>query len=328
MARLSLATNPVGVPPLSELRGGAIGVTQRAAIAASQFFGRRDPKAANAAAAEAMCRGLAELPVDGTIALGEGVQGVVPVLHNGQRLGSGGPEVAIGVDAVEGATSTALGHNNAISILVLSHGGGLLSLPDLYMDKIAVGPGLPDGVIDLDAEPADNVRRVAEAKGMDPSDLVVCLLDRPRHDSIFAEVIAAGARTMAIPDGDIGGIMAVALPDSGVDMYMGSGGAPEGVFAAAALHCLGGQMCSRLRIRNTEEEAIAQAWGVADSARIYSVSDLAWGDIVVAATGVTNGILLDGVRRSRGASLTHSLIVDSDSGKVEFAKAMHDADAS
>ena len=328
MARLSLATNPVGTQPLSELTGGAIGVTQRAAIAASHFFGRRDPKAANAAAAEAMCKGLAALPVDATIVLGEGVQGVVPVLYNGQTLGAGGLEVMVGVDAIEGATSTALGHNNAISIMVLSHGGGLLGMPDIYMDKIAVGPGLPADVIDLDAEPAENVRRVAEAKGMKPSDLVVCLLDRPRHDPIFAQVIEAGARTMGIPDGDISGIMAVALPDSGVDMYMGCGGAPEGVIAAAALHCLGGQMCGRLRIRNADEEATARARGVADSARIYGVSDLAWGDVVVAATGVTNGILLDGVRWSRGASVTHSLIADSDSGKVEFAKATHEADES
>ena len=306
-----------------DLLDGALYVTQQAALAASVYFGRRNENAANVAAADGMRRALASLAISGRVVMGEGMRGVAPILYNGEKIGTGGPEVELALDAIEGATSTARGGNNAITVLVMIRNGKIFSVPDVYMEKIAVGPNLPRGVVSLDSSPAENVRNLAEAKGVDPSDIVVCMLDRPRHDPLFAKVIASGGRTMAIPDGDISGIMAVARPDTGVDMYMGSGGAPEGILAAAALRCLGGQMDARLVFRNEDERQIAAAWGIHDIRRIYAIDELISGDIYFAATGVTNGILTHGVRRGQGTAITHSLIAAMPSGRVDLVEAEH-----
>ncbi|HVM85238.1 MAG TPA: class II fructose-bisphosphatase, partial [Candidatus Binatia bacterium] len=221
-------------------------VTEAAALAASRLMGRGDEKAADQAAVDAMRTALNSLAIDGTVVIGEGERDEAPMLYIGEKVGGGGPKIDIALDPLEGTTITAKGGHNALAVVAMAEEGGFLNAPDVYMEKIAVGAGLPDGVVDLDRKPAENLKAVAKAKGMDLRDVVVCILDRPRHAELIAAVRGAGSRIMLISDGDVSGVIATSQPESGVDIYMGSGGAPEGVLAAAALRCIGGQMQGRL----------------------------------------------------------------------------------
>ncbi|MCW5749328.1 MAG: fructose-bisphosphatase class II family protein, partial [Alphaproteobacteria bacterium] len=218
------------------------------------------------------------------------------------------------------------GGPNALAVIAMAEHGNFLNAPDVYMDKIAVGGGLPDGVVDIDAAPAENLKNLAKAKKADVSDLVACILDRPRHAELIAKVREAGARIMLIGDGDVSGVIATSQPDSGVDIYLGSGGAPEGVLAAAALRCIGGQMQGRLVFRNDDEKARAARWGIKDLNRKYSMLDMAKGDVMFAATGVTNGSMLKGVRRFARGAETHSLVMRSKTGTVRYVEAKHHFD--
>jgi fructose-1,6-bisphosphatase II / sedoheptulose-1,7-bisphosphatase len=238
-------------------------------------------------------------------------------------VGSGGPKVDIALDPLEGTTITAKGGHNALAVVAMAAEGGFLNAPDVYMDKIAVGVGLPDGVVDLDAKPEQNLRELAKAKKVEVADIVACILDRPRHAELIARVRAAGARIMLISDGDVSGVIATSRADSGVDIYLGSGGAPEGVLAAAALRCIGGQMQGRLLFRNDDERARAKKWGVSDLSRKYGLLDMAKGDVMFAATGVTDGAMLRGVRRSRAGATTHSMVMRSKTGTVRIIEAHH-----
>src|SRR5207302_187394 len=236
----------------------AVRVTEAAALSASRLMGRGDEKAADQAAVDAMRYALNALAIDGTVVIGEGERDEAPMLYIGEKVGTGqGPRIDIALDPLEGTTITAKGGSNALAVIAMADAGGFLNAPDVYMDKIAVGADLPAGIVDLDAEPAINLRNLAKAKGAEVADLVVCILDRPRHSELIAKVREAGARIMLISDGDVSGVIATSRPDSGVDLYVGSGGAPEGVLAAAALRCIGGQMQGRLIFRNDDEKGRA-----------------------------------------------------------------------
>jgi fructose-1,6-bisphosphatase II / sedoheptulose-1,7-bisphosphatase len=298
-------------------------VTEAAALAASKLMGRGDEKAADQAAVDAMRRALNGLSIEGTVVIGEGERDEAPMLFIGEKVGSGGPKVDIALDPLEGTTITAKGGNNALAVVAMAQEGGFLNAPDTYMDKIAVGTGLPDGVVDLDAKPEQNLRELAKAKKVDVSDIVACILDRPRHAELIARVRSAGARIMLISDGDVSGVIATSREDSGVDIYLGSGGAPEGVLAAAALRCIGGQMQGRLIFRNDDERARAERCGIKDLNRKYGLLDLAKGEVMFAATGVTDGTMLRGVRRFRGGATTHSMVMRSKSGTVRVIEAHH-----
>ena len=295
-------------------------VTEAAAIAASKLVGRGDEKAADAAAVEAMRAALNELPMDGTVVIGEGERDEAPMLFIGVKVGSAqgtGPGIDIALDPLEGTTITAKAGPNALAVLAIAEQGGLLNAPDVYMDKIASGPGYPAGTIDLAKSPTDNVRSLAAAKGVEPAEIIACVLDRPRHASIIAELRAIGCGIMLIPDGDVAGVIATTDPDTTVDIYMGSGGAPEGVLAAAALRCVGGQIQGRLLFRNDDERGRARRWGIEDLDRIYFLEDMAKGDCIFAATGVTDGSLLKGVKRRKGGCITtESIVMRASSGTV------------
>jgi fructose-1,6-bisphosphatase II / sedoheptulose-1,7-bisphosphatase len=293
-------------------------VTEAAAIAASHLIGRGDEKAADAAAVAAMREALNNLDFDGTVVIGEGERDEAPMLFIGEKVGRGtGPRIDIALDPLEGTTITAKAGPNALAVLAIAEEGGLLNAPDVYMDKIAIGPGYPHGVIDLAKSATDNVRAFAEAKGCKPSEIIVCVLDRPRHQTLITELRGLGCGIQLIPDGDVAGVIATADPETGIDMYMGSGGAPEGVLAAAALRCVGGQIQGRLLFRNEDERSRARRWGITDLDRIYSLTDLAQGDVIFAATGVTDGSLLKGVKRRRDGSLTtESVVMRASSGTV------------
>ncbi len=301
----------------------AVRVTEAAALAASRLMGRGDEKAADQAAVNAMRHALNSLAISGTVRIGEGERDEAPMLYIGEEVGSGGPKIDIALDPLEGTTITAKGGQNALAVIAMAQSGGFLNAPDTYMDKIAVGGGLPGDLVDLDAEPADNLANLARAKKVAVSDLVACILDRPRHNEAIAKVREAGARIMLIGDGDVSGVIATSRPDSGVDIYMGIGGAPEGVLAAAALRCIGGQFQGRLVFRNDEERARGQRWGITDFDRKYSLHELAGGDVMFAATGVTDGSMLKGVRRFRGGASTQSMIMRSKSGTVRIIDAQH-----
>ena len=302
----------------------AVRVTEAAALAASRLMGRGDEKAADQAAVDAMRRALNSLAIDGTVVIGEGERDEAPMLYVGEKVGAGGPKIDIALDPLEGTTIAAKGGPNALSVIAMAEEGGFLNAPDVYMDKIAVGAGLPEGVVDLDATPEDNLRNLAKAKAVDVVDLVACILDRPRHGELIARVRAAGARIMLISDGDVSGVIATSRPDSGIDIYLGSGGAPEGVLAAAALRCIGGQMQGRLLFRNDAERQRAERWGISDLSRKYSMTDLARGDdVMFAATGLTDGTMVRGVRRFHGGAITHSMIMRSKSGTVRLIEAHH-----
>jgi fructose-1,6-bisphosphatase II / sedoheptulose-1,7-bisphosphatase len=302
----------------------AVRVTEAAALSASRLMGRGDEKAADQAAVDAMRQALNGLTINGTVVIGEGERDEAPMLYIGEKVGAGGPEVDIALDPLEGTTITAKGGTNALAVIALAEKGGFLNAPDVYMDKIAVGADLPDNLVDLDATPAANLAALAKAKGVEIPDLVVCILDRPRHAELIGKVRAAGARIMLISDGDVSGVIATSRPNSGVDIYMGSGGAPEGVLAAAALRCIGGQMQGRLIFRNDDERGRAARCGIKDLSRKYTMLDLAHGNVMFAATGVTDGTMLRGVRRIPGGATTHSMVMRSKSGTVRVIEATHD----
>jgi fructose-1,6-bisphosphatase II / sedoheptulose-1,7-bisphosphatase len=301
----------------------AVRVTEAAALAASKLMGRGDEKMADQAAVDAMRTSLNALSIDGTVVIGEGERDEAPMLYIGEKVGTGGPKIDIALDPLEGTTITAKGLPNALAVMAMAEDGGFLNAPDVYMDKIAVGAGLPDGVVDLDKTPAQNLADLAKAKKIEVPDLVVCILDRPRHSELIAKVREAGARIVLIGDGDVSGVIATSTGDSGIDIYMGSGGAPEGVLAAAALRCIGGQIQGRLLFRNDDERGRAKKWGITDLNRKYSMIEMAKGDVMFAATGVTNGSMLKGVRRFHNGAETHSIIMRSKTGTVRWISAHH-----
>ena len=305
----------------------AVRVTEAAAIAAAKLMGRGDEMAADQAAVDAMRSALATLDIDGTVVIGEGERDEAPMLYIGEKVGRGsGPKIDIALDPLEGTTITAKGLSGALAVIAFATEGGFLNAPDVYMDKIAVGGDLPAGVVDLDESPGDNLKALAEAKSRDVADLVACILDRPRHADLVAAVRQAGARIVLIPDGDVAGVIATATAETGIDTYMGSGGAPEGVLAAAALRCIGGQMQGRLLFRNDEEKGRAERLGITDLDRRYLLEDLASGDVIFAATGVTDGSMLHGVRRYPGGVSTHSIVMRSKTEEVRWIQARHDLD--
>jgi fructose-1,6-bisphosphatase II / sedoheptulose-1,7-bisphosphatase len=302
-------------------------VTEAAAISSAKLIGRGDEKAADHAAVEAMRAALNELDIDGTVVIGEGERDEAPMLFIGEKVGAAqgrGPKIDIALDPLEGTTITAKAGPNALTVLAITEEGGLLNAPDVYMEKLAVGPGYPEGVIDLAKSATENVEAVARAKGVAPGDIIVCVLDRPRHADLIAELRAIGCGIQLIPDGDVAGVIATTNEDTNIDIYMGSGGAPEGVLAAAALRCVGGQFKGRLLFRNEDEKARAYKWGITDLNKIYDLKELAKGDCIFAATGVTDGSLLDGVKhRKDGVMTTESVVMRASSGTVRWVRGEH-----
>ena len=302
----------------------AVRVTEAAALSASKWMGRGDEKEADQAAVDAMRVALNSLHIQGTVRIGEGERDEAPMLYIGEEVGTGGgPKIDIALDPLEGTTITAKGGGNALAVIAMAEEGGFLNAPDTYMEKIAVGNNLPEGVIDLDEEVDVNLKELAKAKRVDISDLVACVLDRPRHDEIIRKTREAGARILLIGDGDVSGVIATSQIEAGVDIYMGTGGAPEGVLAAAALRCIGGQMQGRLVFRTQDERDRAARLGIEDFQKKYGLMDLASGEVMFAATGVTSGTMLRGVRRYREGARTHSMIMRSKSGTVRYIEAEH-----
>ena len=299
-------------------------VTEAAAIAAAEVMGRGDEKLADQAAVDAMRRALNRLQMAGTVVIGEGERDEAPMLFIGEEVGTGdGPKIDIALDPLEGTTITAKGMPNGLAVLALSDAGGLLNAPDVYMDKIAAGPDVPTDAIDLDNTAAENINNVAEAVGKDPNDVVARILDRPRHAEMISAVREAGARIVLIGDGDVAGVMATAMPETNIDIYMGTGGAPEGVLAAAALRCIGGNIQGRLLSRNDDERGRAAKVGVEDLNRKYAITDLAEGDVIFAATGVTDGNMLQGVRRTASMIFTESVAMRARTGTVRWIRMQH-----
>jgi fructose-1,6-bisphosphatase, class II len=287
-------------------------VTEIAAIAAWKLVGRGDEKAADQAAVDAMRTALNDLDIDGEIVIGEGERDEAPMLYIGEKVGKGkGAKIDIALDPLEGTTLTAKAMANALAVMAWAPKGTLLNAPDTYMDKIACGPGYPARVIDLDKSAAENVQALAKAKGVPPEEITVCVLDRPRHAEIIASVRSVGARVHLITDGDVAGVINTADPETGIDLYMGQGGAPEGVLACAALKCVGGQFQGRLVFRNADERARAARVGITDLDKKYDLHEMVRADAIFAATGVTKGALLDGVRFSGGHVHTHTIVMDS-----------------
>jgi fructose-1,6-bisphosphatase II / sedoheptulose-1,7-bisphosphatase len=292
-------------------------VTEIAAIAAWKLVGRGDEKAADQAAVDAMRTALNDLDIEGEIVIGEGERDEAPMLYIGEKVGKGGKsKIDIALDPLEGTTLTAKAMANALAVMAWAPKGTLLNAPDTYMDKIACGPGYPAGVIDLDKSPADNVKALAAAKGVPAEEITVCVLDRPRHAEIIASVRSVGARVYLITDGDVAGVMNTADPETGVDLYVGQGGAPEGVLACAALKCVGGQFQGRLVFRNADERARAARVGITDLDKKYDLDEMVRAGAIFAATGVTSGALLDGVRFEGGFVHTHTIVMDSDTRTV------------
>ncbi len=298
-------------------------VTEAAAVAAASLIGRGDEKAADAAAVEAMREALNKLYMDGTVVIGEGERDEAPMLYIGEKVGSAigkGPKIDIALDPLEGTTITAKAGPNALAVLAIAEEGCLLNAPDVYMDKIAVGPGYPKDLIDLDKTPTENVKALAKAKGVKPKEIIACVLDRPRHEKLIKELRKIGCGIVLIDDGDVAGVIATTNPETNIDIYIGQGGAPEGVLAAAALRCVGGQFKGRLVFRNDDERARAAKWGVTDLDKQYDLKELAKGDCIFAATGVTDGSLLGGVKRVGGKLITHSVVMRASSGTVRWVK--------
>jgi fructose-1,6-bisphosphatase II / sedoheptulose-1,7-bisphosphatase len=298
-------------------------VTEAAAMAASRWMGLGKKNEADGAAVTAMRRAFDSVAISGTVVIGEGEMDEAPMLYIGEKVGAGGPAMDIAVDPLEGTTLTAKGGPNALTVVALAEQGNFLHAPDIYMEKIAVGAGLPDGVVHIDAPVAENLRNLARAKKCEISDLVACMLDRPRHERLIAHTREAGARIMLLSDGDVAGVMATSQPDAGVDIFLGSGGAPEGVLAAAALRCIGGQMQGRLLFEDDVQIVRAREMGITDPTRVYAVTELAAGNVMFAATGVTSGAMLRGVRRSGNGAITHSVVMRSKSGTVRYVEAHH-----
>ncbi len=304
-------------PYASTLAADAARVTELAAIASYAGIGRGDEKAADQLAVDAMRTALNALDIDGKIVIGEGERDEAPMLYIGEKVGTGkGPAIDIALDPLEGTTLTAKAMANALTVLSMSAAGGMLHAPDTYMDKIAIGPGYAPGTVDLDMTPGDNVRSLASAKGVRPEDITVCVMDRPRHEVLIAALREVGAKVVLITDGDVAGVIHTAEPETGIDLYLGSGGAPEGVLAASALKCVGGHFQGRLLFRNDDERARAERTGVTDFDRKYDLHELVSKDAVFAATGVTKGAMLDGVRMHGGFVTTHTLVMDSSTRTV------------
>ena len=301
----------------------AVRVTETAAIAASLQIGRGDEHAADAAAVEAMRTAFNSLPISGTVVIGEGERDEAPMLYIGEKVGTGGLAIDIALDPLEGTTLTAKALPNALAVMAMAEPGTLLNAPDTYMEKIAIGGGYPDGIIDLDADPKDNIMALAKAKGVKPREITACIMDRPRHEKLIAAVRDVGAAVRLITDGDVAGVIATSDPATGIDIYIGTGGAPEGVLAAAALRCVGGQIQTRLVFRNDDERARAAKWGIKDLKRKYSLMDMASGDVVFAATGVTDGSMLEGVHMSGNFITTESVVMRSATRTVRWIKARH-----
>ena len=298
-------------------------VTEAAALAASHWMGRGNKIEADGAATEAMRRAFDTVEIDGTVVIGEGEMDEAPMLFIGEKVGRGGPRMDIAVDPLEGTTLTAKGGPNALTVIAMAEAGNFLHAPDCYMDKIAVGGGLPAGVVHLDASVKENLSNLARAKKCDVSDLVLCTLDRDRHAEIMAKTRELGCRIMLIPDGDVAGVIAAALPESGIDIFWGIGGAPEGVISAAALRCSRGQMQGRLMFEDDAQLERSRGMGIADPKKIYEIEDMARGDVMFAGTGVTSGAMLRGVRRYGHGAVTHSIVMRSKSGTIRYIEAHH-----
>jgi len=305
-------------------------VTEAAALACDPWTGKGDEKAADQAAVDSMRRALNGLDIQGTVVIGEGERDKAPMLYIGEKVGTGqGPEVDIALDPLEGTTICATGGPNALAVVAIAEKGGFLNAPDVYMDKIAVGGGLPEGVVNIEDTPEKNLKNLAKAMDCDVSDLLVVILDRTRHEEMIAKTREAGARIQLIGDGDVAGIIAATRPETGVDLYMGIGGAPEGVLAAAALQCCGGQMQGRLlfdgneKVDTEEQKERATRMGITDFNRIYTMDDLARGDVMFAATGVTSGWMLEGIKRFAGGATTDTMVMRSQTGTIRFIHTEH-----
>jgi len=319
----------VAVPPQQLLERiltlEIVRVTERAAVSAAHLRGHGNKIAADQAAVDAMRRELNKMPIDGTIVIGEGERDKAPMLFIGEKVGnSNGPKVDIAVDPLDGTTLCAKGMPGAIATMAMAEGGTLLNAPDVYMQKIAIGPGYAKGVVELDASPADNIRRLAKAKGVQPSEITALVMDRPRHADIIAAVRSAGAAVLLISDGDVAGVIHTADPEnSGVDIYMSTGGAPEGVLAAAALRCIGGQMQCRLVLDTDEKRERAARMGITDPRTIFSIEDMVRGDCLFSATGVTDGALVSGVKFRRHFIETETVVMRSVTGTVRIIRGQH-----
>jgi len=300
----------------------AVRVTEAAALNCARLTGRGDEKAADQAAVDAMRKAFDSLPIDGTVVIGEGERDEAPMLYIGEKVGSGGPKVDIALDPLEGTTICATGGPNALAVIAMADGGNLLHCPDTYMEKIAVGPA-GKGVVDLDKTPTENLRALAEAKRCRVEDLTVIILFRPRHEALISEVRQAGARIRLIGDGDVSAAIATTKPETGIDLLLGIGGAPEGVLAAAALRCAGGEFQGRLAPRNNEEIERAKKMGVTDIKKKFKIDELARGDVMFAATGVTDGDYLQGVHFFAGGATTQSVVMRSRSRTVRLINATH-----
>ena len=298
-------------------------VTERAAVASSLLVGRGNEKEADQAAVDAMRKELNKLDIQGEVVIGEGERDEAPMLYIGEKVGTGnGPKVDIALDPLEGTTLTAKGQADALTTIAMAEKGSLLNAADVYMDKIAIGPGCPDGIIHLDEDPDVNVKAFSKATKKPIELVTVCVLDRPRHADIIESIRSSGARVKLIPDGDIAGVIHTTDPQTGIDMYMGIGGAPEGVLAAAALRCTGGQMQAKLVLEDQEKKDRASKMGISDYDKIYSLNELVSGDALFAATGVTNGSMLSGIENNNGL-WTNTVVMRSSSGTVRWIKSHH-----
>ena len=316
-------TAPSGLDRILTLE--LVRVTERAAVAAARLRGRGDEKAADQAAVDAMRAELNRLPIKGTVVIGEGERDEAPMLYIGEEVGTGeGPEVDIALDPLEGTTICAKNLPNSLAVIAIAEKGSLLYAPDVYMDKIAVGPGYPAGIVDIDAPAQENIQNLAKAKGVPVSEITACILDRPRHARLIEAVRATGAAIRLIGDGDVAGVIHTTDPEeTGIDIYMGIGGAPEGVLAAAALRCIGGQMQGRLQLNSEEKIARAAKMGISDPNKVYTMEEMARGDVLFAATGVTDGNMLSGVKFGRDMIQTHTIVMRSSSRTVREIKARH-----
>ena len=297
---------------------GLARVSEAAALASARLIGRGDEKAADQAAVDAMRKQLNLLDIAGVVVIGEGERDEAPMLYIGEEVGTGkGPAVDIALDPLEGTTLTAKDMPNALAVIAMGPRGSMLHAPDTYMEKLAIGPGFAPGTVTLEMSPAERVAALAKAKGCGPEDITVCVLERPRHEEMIAEIRSTGAAIRLITDGDVAGVMHCAEPEkTGIDMYMGSGGAPEGVLAAAALKCMGGQMWGRLTFRNDDERGRAAKAGITDLDRIYSRDEMVTQDVIFAATGVTDGSILAGIKREPGFLTTETILMRSKTGSV------------
>ncbi len=308
----------------TQYASGIVNATEKAAISASKLIGLGDEKAADQVAVDAMRTALNDIDFKGRIVIGEGERDEAPMLYIGEEVGSGNnDEVDIALDPLEGTTITAKGMPNSLSVIAAAQKGGLLYAPDTYMNKIAVGGQLPKDVIDLDASVKDNIKSIADAKKIKANDVTACVLERPRHKDQIEALRSIGAKIVLIPDGDVAGVIMTTQIDNPVDIYLGIGGAPEGVLAAAALQCVGGQMQARLVIKNEDEKSRAQKIGIEDLDKKYSLNELAHGDIIFSATGVTEGTMVRGVRNLYSKYITHSLVLRSSDSSTQYIETYH-----